>query len=66
MFCYLQSPELGAWEESQSWEDQAQQDWDADEVLKEKKRLDREKRMAEQHRKKIERGGRHVVGTRIS
>lgn len=66
---FQQSSELGVWEETQSWEDQARQDWDVNEVIREKKRLDRERRYAEQQRKKIERdmrGVRHVVNTKIS
>ncbi|KAL0275003.1 UNVERIFIED_CONTAM: hypothetical protein PYX00_002997 [Menopon gallinae] len=61
------SSELGVWDDSQTWEDQTEQDWDANEVLREKKRMERERRLADHQRKKHEvRGGRSIMATKIS
>ncbi|XP_069699763.1 receptor-binding cancer antigen expressed on SiSo cells [Periplaneta americana] len=49
------SPDLGTWEETPGWEDQAQEDWDPDTILKEKRRLERQRRLAEQQQKRQER-----------
>ncbi|XP_022904991.2 receptor-binding cancer antigen expressed on SiSo cells [Onthophagus taurus] len=46
--------ELGEWDENPGWEGE-ELDWDAMQVLKEKKRLDREKKFAEQQQRRIER-----------
>ena len=54
----LQGDELGQWEENETaWENEASEDlsWEADAAIREKKRLDRERRQAEQQRKKLER-----------
>ncbi|XP_023717279.1 receptor-binding cancer antigen expressed on SiSo cells isoform X2 [Cryptotermes secundus] len=49
------SPDLGTWEDSPGWEDQAQEDWDSDTILKEKRRLERQRRLMEQQQKRQER-----------
>ncbi|XP_067005565.1 receptor-binding cancer antigen expressed on SiSo cells [Anabrus simplex] len=65
------SPDLETWEETPGWEDQTQEDWDPDTVLREKRRQERMKRYAEQQKKKMEREqikqGRPVapLGSRI-
>ncbi|KAJ9583320.1 hypothetical protein L9F63_022337 [Diploptera punctata] len=46
------SPDLETWEETPGWEDQAQEDWDPDTVLKEKRHLERQRRLAEQQQKR--------------
>ena len=51
----LQSPDLETWEETPGWEDQAQEDWDPDTVLKEKRHLERQRRLAEQQQKRQKR-----------
>lgn len=49
------SPDLGTWEDTPGWEDQAQEDWDPDTILKEKRRLERQRRLLEQQQKRQER-----------
>lgn len=49
------SPDLGTWEDTPGWEDQAREDWDPDTILREKRRLERQRRLAEQQQKRQER-----------
>lgn len=49
------SPDLGTWEDTPGWEDQTQEDWDPDQILKEKRRLERQRRLLEQQQKRQER-----------
>ena len=50
--------DLGTWDESENaWGDEISEDlsWEAQEAIKERKRLDRERRQQEQQRKKMQR-----------
>ncbi|EEB11717.1 conserved hypothetical protein [Pediculus humanus corporis] len=58
----FKSSELGIWEENQTWEDQTEQDWDANDMIREKKKVDREERLAKQQKKKMERKARLPIG----
>ncbi len=54
----MQGDELGTWDEGESaWAEEANEDlsWQAEEAIREKKRLERERRHIEQQRKKLER-----------
>ncbi|GLG95634.1 hypothetical protein R5R35_005016 [Gryllus longicercus] len=67
----LPGPELETWEDTPGWEDQTQDEWDPDTILKEKRQLERQRRLADQQRKKMEREktrmGRPVtLGSRLS
>ncbi|KAK6626716.1 hypothetical protein RUM44_009192 [Polyplax serrata] len=42
------SSELGVWEDTQTWEDETEQAWD---MLREKKKIEREERLAKQQKK---------------
>ena len=58
--------ELSTWDDNNegTWEDEAgaiDLSWDADRVIKEKKQAERDKRAAEQHRKKMEREAQRAV-----
>lgn len=59
--------ELGSWEESETngiWDD-AQQ-WDTEQMIREKKRQERELRLAELTKKRLEREQLKTLGSRIS
>lgn len=65
------SADLEAWEDTPGWEDQTQEDWDPDTILREKRRQERLRRHADQQQKRMEREqiklGRPVVlGARLS
>lgn len=45
---FFQSSELGVWEDTQTWEDETEQAWD---MLREKKKIEREERLAKQQKK---------------
>ncbi|XP_063227483.1 receptor-binding cancer antigen expressed on SiSo cells [Bacillus rossius redtenbacheri] len=65
------SPDLGTWEDSPGWEDQTQEDWDPDAILREKRRLERQRRLTAQQQKKQEKelskvGRAPALGARIS
>lgn len=58
------SADLETWEDSQGWEDQTQEDWNADTILREKRQLEKQRRLAElQQKRQLRTGG---LGARIS
>lgn len=60
----FQSADLETWEDSQGWEDQTQEDWNADSILREKRQLEKQRRLAElQQKRQLRTGG---LGARIS
>ncbi|XP_075232723.1 receptor-binding cancer antigen expressed on SiSo cells isoform X2 [Lycorma delicatula] len=63
----LPDTELGCWEEREgtgSWEEAEQ--WNPEEMVREKRRLERERRLAEQAKKRTEREQLKTLGSRIS
>lgn len=65
MSCIFQPTlELREWEETSGWEGEAL-DSDAQKVLREKKRLERERRVWEQHQKRQEKMNRSL-GSKLS
>ena len=62
-FVFLQTAELGSWEEQHNaWDDEADEDltWEADNVIREQRKLDRQQRQLEHQRRKQEREHRQA------
>ncbi|KAF7271527.1 hypothetical protein GWI33_015601 [Rhynchophorus ferrugineus] len=60
----IPSAELGEWNENSGWDGEQLLDHEAQRILREQKKLDREKRLWEQNQKKIEKHPR-VLGSKL-
>lgn len=65
MFFICQGGELGEWEEGSGWEEQTKSDLNPQDIIREKRRQERERRLWEQQQKKHEKHNR-PLGAKIS